>query len=178
MTAFSAARSLADFDALPDFSGFDSGLTSVDTWLAERAEDAELRGSARTFVVTTDHGRVAGFYCLSMTSIARNDGPKRFTTNMPKMIPAVLIGRLARDKQYAGVGLGTSLMQDAMTRAVTAARTVGAVAILVDADPGAVPFYESCGFQATRVEGQMYVTMVDVEATLQQMGQAGITPSH
>lgn len=170
MTKFSRATSLEDFDDLPDFTGFDSGLASVDAWLVEHAEDTESRGSARTFIVTADDGRVAGYYCLSMTNIARNDGPKRLTKDMPKLIPAVLIGRLARDKRYAGMRLGPSLMQDAMTKAIIAARSVGASAILVDADPSAVDFYDAFGFRPTRVDGQMYITMADVQATLQLMG--------
>lgn len=170
MTKFSLATSLQDLDDLPDFTGFDSGLASGDAWLVERSEHAESKGSARTFIVTADDGRVAGYYCLSMANLARSDGPKRLTTDMPKSIPAVLIGRLARDKRYAGTGLGTSLMQDAMTRAVIAARSVGAAAIVVDADPGAVSFYEGFGFMPTRVAGRMYITMADVHATLAQMG--------
>lgn len=166
MTRFSRARPLADFDELPELSAFDSGLATVDAWLTEHAAEAEERGSARTFIVTADDGSVAGFYCLSMTSISRADGPKRLRANMPRQIPAVLIGRLARDARYTGMGLGASLMRDAMVRAVTAARSVGAAAILVDADAGAVAFYTAVGFRPTRVEGQLYVTMADVEATL------------
>jgi GNAT superfamily N-acetyltransferase len=55
---------------------------------------------------------------------------------------------MAVDKGYQGHGIGAALLKDVMARAVSAAREIGAAALLVHAiDREAVPFYVQYGFQ-------------------------------
>ena len=67
---------------------------------------------------------------------------------MPRygVLPAGLIGRLAVDRRYRGLHLGSALVIDAARRAAGADPAV--FALVVDAkDDGAAAFYERLGFR-------------------------------
>lgn len=140
--------------------------------MRSRALKNEKTGASRTFVsVDADSGLVAGYYCLSASSLARDDAPSTLRRNMPDPIPVILIGRLAVDKRFKGLGLGASLLQEAVLKGVEASRIVGARALIVHAiSESAEKFYLKFGF--TLVPGSarvMYITMADAEATIAGM---------
>lgn len=117
----------------------------LDDWLRARALKAEGR-SARTYVVTIDDV-VVGYYCFAAGGVRLEEAPARLRRNMPQMVPVILIGRLAVDKRYQGLGVGKGLLKDALLRAVQAAEIVGARALLVHAiDQEAAAFYAKFGF--------------------------------
>lgn len=63
------------------------------------------------------------------------------------MLSVCCNGRLAVHREFAGVGLGRSLLQHAVVQAVQAAETIGIRAILVHAlTEEVVPLYERYGF--------------------------------
>jgi predicted GNAT family N-acyltransferase len=63
------------------------------------------------------------------------------------LIPAALIGRLARDLRVRGQGVGDLLLADAIRRILSAASTLAVFAIVVEAkDERAVDFYREFGF--------------------------------
>lgn len=90
---------------------------------------------------------------------------------MPDPIPVILIGRLAVDERFQGLGLGVSLLQDAVLKGVEASRTVGARALLVHAiSESAEHFYLRFGFALVPDSARvMYLTMADAEATIAQL---------
>lgn len=109
------------------FVDFDCGEPSLNEWLRNRAVANERGGASRTFVsVDRDSQMVAGYYCLSASSLRSEDAPEALKRNMPNPIPVILIGRLAVDDRSADQGLGASLLQDAVLKSVEAARLVGA----------------------------------------------------
>ena len=130
-------------------SEFDCGIDVLDRWLKVWARHNEAAGGSRSYVsVTEDTKHVAGYYCLSASSIARADAPVPLARNMPDPIPVALLGRLAVDRRHAGVGLGASLLQDAVLRAIQASEALGIRALVVNAiDESVVPFYERFGFR-------------------------------
>ena len=80
-------------------------------------------------------------------SIGRSAIPKQIKEHgLPKSIPIVIIGRLARDTTYAGKGLGSDLLSDALKRILTAAATIGVRGVLVHALDDNSSFYEKNGF--------------------------------
>lgn len=149
-------------------SDFRCGEESLEVWLRGRARRNERSGASRTMVSTTREGRVAGYYCLSASSLERGDGPPELAAGMPSSIPVVLLGRLAVDNAFQGCGLGVSLLQHATARALEAAETIGIHAMLVHAiNDDVVPFYERFGF--TRFPDQqrtLYLLTKDARATL------------
>jgi GNAT superfamily N-acetyltransferase len=149
VTGFSTARlpisapvALTGSHAL---GAFDSGKPALDDWLKTRAMKAEGR-SARTYVVTSGEA-VVGYYCFATGGVRLDDAPTKLRRNMPQMVPVILIGRLAVDKGYQGLGIGKGLLKDALLRAVQAAEIVGTRAVLVHAiDTEAAAFYRKFGF--------------------------------
>ena len=146
MTAFSAPRQLGEKD---DLSNFSCGVEIVDDWARYRAQKAMSQGTAVVYVCLAED-RVAGLYSLSAHSIARSDVRGGWLRrNTPEQIPAVLLGMLGVDRDYQGLGLGRSLLRDAILRARSVSLEIGARSLLVDpASEGSSRFYESYGFRA------------------------------
>ncbi|MCY4192508.1 MAG: GNAT family N-acetyltransferase [Rhodospirillaceae bacterium] len=76
------------------------------------ARQNEARGGARTYVACDGH-RVAGFYSLAASSVKQRQLSFRVGRNMPDPIRVILLGQLAVDEDYRGLGLGTDLLVDA-----------------------------------------------------------------
>lgn len=87
---------------------------------------------------------------------------------MPDPIPVILIGRLAVDERFTGLGLGVSLLRDAISKGVEASRIVGARALIVHAiSDSAEKFYLKFGSTLVPDSARvMYITMADAEATI------------
>ncbi len=84
---------------------------------------------------------------MSAGAISHEVSPKTMRRNMPDPLPVLLLGRLAIDKKYHNMGLGSALLRDAMIRAVSVARVARVFAILVHAlSERAKRFYLSRGF--------------------------------
>jgi predicted GNAT family N-acyltransferase len=130
-----------------------------------------MTGASRTFVSTdTDSNEVAGYYCLSASSLLLNDAPGSVRRNMPDPIPVILIGRLAVSEKYKGQGLGASLLQHALLKGIEASRIVGARAFIVDAlGDSAESFYRKYGFALMPPSSKraMYLLLKDVAATVE-----------
>ncbi|OII38659.1 GNAT family N-acetyltransferase [Plantibacter sp. MMLR14_011] len=165
MTDFRTPRPLATGDVLSDFR---CGVDVLDSWLRGYARNNERSGGSKTMVSVTTEGRVAGYYCLSASSLVREDTPQRLAHRAPDPIPVVLIGRLAIDQEFTGLGLGTALLQHAVLQAISAAEIIGMRAILVHAlTDDVIPFYERFGFE--RFPGSsraLYLLVSDARATL------------
>lgn len=66
---------------------------------------------------------------------------------LPNQIPVAIIGRLARDENYKGQGLGQDLLQDALKRILAVSRMIGVRAVLVHAiDEKAATFWRDYEF--------------------------------
>ena len=145
MTAFSAPRQLGEKDNL---SNFCCGVEIVDDWAHRRAHKAMSQGTAVVYVCL-EGAKVAGLYSLSAHSVARSDVKGGWLRrNTPEQIPAVLLGMLGVDKDYQGQGLGRSLLRDAILRAQSASREIGARALLVvPAGAGTARVYAQYGFK-------------------------------
>jgi GNAT superfamily N-acetyltransferase len=129
-----------------DLSQFDCGKAPLNDWLRQRAQKNEGRAS-RTFV-TCEGQVVVGFYTLATGSVKHHEAPKALGRNMPPIIPVLVLGRMAIDSRYQGKKLGAHLLKDALKRALTVSRDVGARAVLVHAiDQEVVPFYAAYGFK-------------------------------
>ena len=137
----------APITAEHDVAQFDCGKIPLNDWLRKYALKNEGRAS-RCFV-TCSSRVVVGFYCLAAGSVEPLDVPGALKRNMPSIIPVLVLGRMAVDKQYQGHGIGGALLKDALRRAATVSTDIGAAAVLVHAiDSEAVPFYVQYGFQA------------------------------
>lgn len=132
-----------------DRAAFSCGVDALDDWFRHRAGQDERRNVARVFVAIDDRLGVVGFYSLSSFTLSIADLPPQKAKHLPRydLIPAALIGRLARDRRVRGEGIGELLLADAIQRVLGAARTLAVFAIVVDAiDETAAAFYKAFGF--------------------------------
>jgi GNAT superfamily N-acetyltransferase len=135
-----------------DLSKFESGEPDLDNWLMRRALANEVAHASRTYVVC-DGTRVVGFYSLANGAVQRSIAPKPVSRNMPDPIPAMVLGRLAVDRDYQGKGIGGALLADALKRVLQAADIAGIKLVLVHAiSEDARRFYEAKGFLASPTE--------------------------
>jgi predicted N-acetyltransferase YhbS len=151
---------------------FECGRKQLDSWLRAYAGQGQRRDTARTFVVCrrgeTD---VVGYYTLVASQVDQSDATVevRRGTSQRFPIPVCLIARLAVDRSVQGVGLGRSLLLDALQRAERASRSVAMRAVLVHAlDEEAAAFYARYGFRPASADALML--MAPLEAVRRTLG--------
>ena len=133
----------------------------------------QAAGAARTFVVCLEATRtVAGYYALAAGSVDHADAPTRAGQGLARHpIPVIVLARLAVDRLYAGRGLGSALLRDALIRASSAADEIGVRALLVHAkDDEARRFYERYDFESSPPdEFQLLLLMKDIRRILRSL---------
>lgn len=130
---------------------FDCGKPALNAWLTGFARSNQTRGFTRVLVVH-DERAVVGYYGLAPSIIQPNSAPRAIRTGRPPdPIPCLLIGQLAVDQRYAGQGIGSGLVKDALRRCVAGAEIVAGRAVVVRAiDAEAERFWQSWGFIPAR----------------------------
>ncbi len=137
-----------------DLEDFHCGEVVLDDWLRRRALANTAIAASRTYVLCpTGSDTVIGFYALCMGQILNQEATGAMRRNMPRQIPAVILGRLAIDRDWQGQGLGAALLRDAVERSLRAAAEVSARLLVVHAiSPAAEAFYRHFGFTRLPVE--------------------------
>jgi GNAT superfamily N-acetyltransferase len=135
-------------------AAFDSGEPALDEWLRQRAWANQQLAASRTYVVCpTGSNTIIGYAALSMGQVLAQEVTGAMRRNMPRHIPAVLLGRLAIDRAWQGQGLGRALLADVVRRALLASREISARLVIVHAiSPAAEAFYLHHGFTRLPVE--------------------------
>ena len=116
-----------------DTSAFTCRHASLSIWLGKRALANAASGASRTYVVCDEQRRAIGYYALAAGSIAGDAIPGRLRRNMPDPLPVIVLGRLAVHSNWAGRGIGSGLLKDAVLRSVQAAELIGVRALLCHA---------------------------------------------
>jgi GNAT superfamily N-acetyltransferase len=146
--AYAAPRPITAEDRL---DGFDCGKAPLNDWLRNHARASEGK-SARSYVVTqavgSDAGRVVGYYCLANGAITQQEVPTRMRHGLPRIVPVMVMGRLAVDRAHQGARIGRGLLKEAMIRTAEASRIAGIRALIVHAiDDEALAWYSKYDFQ-------------------------------
>ena len=150
-----------------DREQFDCGLLTLNHYLAKIAGQDVKRKAAAVFVITDicQPTRIVGFYTLSATAIELASLPVDLNKKLPRYpeVPAILIGRLARDSMFPGVG--SLLLADALSRCVRVAKEIAASVIVVDSEgEAATRFYEKFGFLSLpKLPDRMFLPMQTAE---------------
>lgn len=132
-----------------DRQGFDCGNDALDTHIRRHGRQARDAGFASVFVVEheDDARTIVACYCLSLCELAIDDLPENARRGLPRHpVPAARLARLAIDRRFQGRGVGTLMLTHALRRCYKASMEVAAFAVVVDAKPEAVSFYEGLGF--------------------------------
>lgn len=125
-------------------------------FLSDDAKRYQAELMAVTYLIEdTSQDVVVAYYSLLADKISFNPEEKaiwnKINRNIPnnkrrKNYPAVKIGRLAVNENYAGCGVGTMIVRNIMYT-FTQVKRLGCRFITVDALRSALSFYEKCGFK-------------------------------
>jgi len=142
-----ATFDIVALNAAHDRKRFSSGSEPLDRYLRELATQDMKRKVSNCFVALDADGVIAGYFTFAATGLPLGELPPADTKRLPRypLLPAALLGRLAVDQTYRGLGLGGALVMDAAARAVRADPAI--FALIIDAkDASAVAFYEHLQF--------------------------------
>lgn len=153
-----------------DVSEFRNGKhPSLDDWLRDRALASEGL-SSRTYVICAAKTpmQVVGYYAITTAMEQRVALPSaKLRRGMPDQVPLLLIGRLALDRKYQGMGLGTDLLADALKRCVSASEIAGVRAVVTHAiDEEAVAFYKRHGFLSSPLGEKVMLLPIETARAL------------
>ena len=105
-------------------------------------------------------------YIFCIGAIEWKDAPDSVKKGLGKYpIPILIIAKLAVDKKWSGKGLGSSLLLDALQKAITASEIAGLKTIIVDAkDEQAKTFYEKHGFRTFPINAKrLLITIAELK---------------
>lgn len=151
-----------------DLSSFSCGKPSLDHWLKTRALSNQQKGFTAVLVVH-EARRVVGFYGLAPTAVVATAMPRAIRTGQPPdPVPCLLLGQLATDVAYFGLGIGTGLLRHALQRCVKAAALVGGRALVVNAvDSQAAAFWIRRGFVPAKDDAfTLFRSIQDIDKSL------------
>lgn len=132
--------------------GFRSGDVELDRFFQKFAGQNQFRLHIGTTYVAVRESEILGFATLSATSITIQDLPKSARKRLPKYpLPALRLARLAVAEKAQGQGIGKQLLKTVFGIAHEMADRTGCVAVVVDAKPAAVEFYQRYGFEAFEI---------------------------
>jgi GNAT superfamily N-acetyltransferase len=156
--------------------GFDCGKEPLNRFLIRFALQSQFSNSSQTYVALTNDV-VVGFYTLVFGDVAYDDAPDRLRKGVARHpIPLMILARLAVAKTWAGKGIGSGLLKDALGRTLAAADIAGLRAFAVHAkDDEARVFYEHFDFVASPSDPMhLFVLLKDVRTLIgSQNGRAG-----
>jgi GNAT superfamily N-acetyltransferase len=146
MARLTPPRQLREDD---DRESFDCGRESMNQWFRRHAwRNQQLDVSRSTVMCDAETGAIAGYVTLATGHIEREYLPKASQRNRPEHIPIFLLGQLAVDRRYQGMGIARSLLFYALTTSVRIARTIGCVGVLTHPlDDEVRDFYRRFGFE-------------------------------
>lgn len=159
-----------------DRSRFDCGEPALDEWLRRYAGQNRRGDTAATWVIATPEDRVVAYASLAMTAIDRSAAPGAVAKQAPDPVPALLLGRLAVDNGFAGLGIGTTLVAYVLATAIELNAKAACRAVIVAAlNPRARAWWERLGFHPFHpddpTETDLYLLTSEIEATLGQLAK-------
>lgn len=141
--------------AVHERTTFSCGVPALDRYLLSQAGQDQNKHTAACHVLVeaTTAGLtqrpVVGFVSLANAELPLTNAPPSLKkiTKQPRL-PALILARMAVDRQHKGQGLGEFLLKYALKSACEISEVSGCAAVLVDAkDEGVKSFYVKYGFE-------------------------------
>lgn len=147
---------------------FSCGIGLLDDYLHKQAKQDMKRKLTVCFVLADENHEIKGYYTLSNNNIPLDEIPEDLKRKMPKSyihLPVTLLGRLAVDRNFKGLGYGELLLLDALKRSYdVSCKSIGSMAIVADPiDASAINFYTRYGFIQLPESGKMFIAMKTIE---------------
>jgi GNAT superfamily N-acetyltransferase len=106
---------------------------------------------------------------VAMTGIDRSAAPEIVAKGAPDALPALLLGRLAVDRRYADLGVGTALAAHVLATAVELNKKTACRAVVVTALNARMrAWWERLGFQPFDPDGPERLTSMSSRRTLRR----------
>jgi GNAT superfamily N-acetyltransferase len=156
-----------------DREQFDSGERGLDEWLRKYAGQNRRRDTAATWVVADADDVVVAYASVAMTAIDRSAAPEAVAKGAPDPVPALLLGRLAVDRRYGNLGIGTALTGHVLATAVELNEKAACRAVVVTAlNASARVWWERLGFHPFDPDEpnqlDLYLLTSEIQATLRR----------
>jgi predicted GNAT family N-acyltransferase len=147
---------------------FNCGHDALNSYLKTHSGQDVRKNLTACFVLTfQENERIYGFYTLSSTNVISDSLPEKLSKKVPpsyKVIPAVLLGRLAVDISLQGQGYGEILLMNAFFRIVETTKSIAAQVIVVDPiDDAASLFYKRYGIDFIAGNTKMFIPIETVK---------------
>ena len=157
-----------------DRERFDSGEPVLDEWLRRYAGQNRRRDTAATWVIVDAKDVVVAYASVAMTGIDRSAAAEMLAKGAPDPVPALLLGRLAVDRRYAGLGIGTALAAYVLATAVELNEKAACRAVVVTAlNQQARTWWERLGFHPFAPEEpdqlDLYQLTSEIDETLRRI---------
>ena len=151
-----------------------SGEPVLDEWLRRYAGQNRRRDTAATWVIADSDDVVIAYASVAMTGIDRSAAPEALAKGTPDPVPALLLGRLAVDRRYAGLGIGTALAAHVLATAVELNQKAACRAVVVTAlTKQAGTWWERLGFRPFAPDEpdqlDLYLLTSEIDATLRRI---------
>lgn len=131
-----------------DVSDFDCGDADIDRFLRTAFEGQEQYYSVTYVMVSKENEDIMAYATVANGVIKMADLDEDMFGDFPHPeLPALLLGRLGRDKEYRGDGLGQIMVKYCIGLAHELSRRVGCRVVYVDSYVSKVPLYEDLGFK-------------------------------
>lgn len=132
-----------------DRNSFQCGTPELDNYLKKQVAQDVRRNVAAAYVLVDEvrPAEIIGYYTLSSYAVETAGLPEEVQRKLPRydLTPAILIGRLARDLRFPG--MGGHVLADALRRILRHSREIGSAAVVVDVkNDAARRFYLKHGF--------------------------------
>jgi len=153
---------------------FDSGEPVLDEWLRRYAGQNRRRDTAATWVITDVDDNVVAYASVAMTGIDRSAAPGALARGASDPVPALLLGRLAVDRRYANLRIGTALTAHVLATAAELNEKAACRAVVVTAlNSNARAWWQRLGFRpfdpADPDQLDLYLLTAEIQATLRKI---------
>ena len=141
------------------------------------AGQSRRTNTAATWVIADRDDRVVAYASLSMTGVDLAAAPDALAKGAPSPVPALLIGRLAVDLAWMGLGVGSALVRHALATAVELNEGAACKAVVVVAlNEDARSWWEHLGFDCFDPSDptclDLYVLTSTIERTLRSQARS------
>ena len=152
-------------------NAFTCRIEALDQYLKTQAGQDIKKNVAVTYALTHQNSeQILGYYTLSSIGIFSGELPEELVKKLPRypILPGVLLGRLAVDKNFQGNEIGLLLLMDALKRSLAVSSQIGIVAVIVEAkNEKAIAFYKYYGFIELPEDGHRLFLPL---STIKQLG--------
>lgn len=131
-----------------DRSGFRSGNIDLDRFFQRYAGRNRFRYHIGSTYIAVNTDQILGFVTVSSGEMVAEKLTRSLRRRLPAYpLPVLRLARLAVDHRFQGHGIGRLLLRATLELALDLRDRIGCIGVAVDAEPDAVAFYSSMGFQ-------------------------------